>query len=342
MERINTVLGEISVAEMGKTLVHEHVACGYPLCQLDPKASFLQKEEQETGLSIVVDQFIRLKEVHGIKTIIDLTPADLGRNIDFIRPVSERSGLNIIVASGFFRDEATGTSYWRRKDADYVADWMVNELTHGIGNTGVKAGVIKLATGSTMAEHDEKNLRAGARAQKETGVSIYTHTTLGKLGPEQCDVLAEEGVNLSRVVIGHSCYNSDLRYHIGLMERGAYVGFDQIGLEMTAHTGPPDEVPDKLRLATIAGLVAAGYEQQIMLSMDVCGIYLGSTSPQHFVPSQDSHRQQLRSLGVRERSFLYLFEDFVPQLIGHGVTEETTDTIFVKNPRKWLGDVAID
>ena len=111
---------------------------------------------------------------------------------------------------------------------------------------------------------------------------------------------------------------------------------------MTAHTGPPDEVPDNLRLATIAGLVAAGYERQMMLSMDVCGIYLGSTSPQHFMPSQDSHREQLRRMGVRERSFLHLFEDFIPRLISGGVSRETIDTILIENPRRWLGDVSID
>ena len=114
-------------------------------------------------------------------------------------------------------------------------------------------------------------ISAAARAHKATGAPITTHTDEGTMGREQLAILTEEGVDPRRVVIGHSCGTADLRYHVDMLDRGAYLGFDRFGLELLQ--------PDRLRLAALIGLLGIGFERQIVLSHDTVWCWRGRPLP---------------------------------------------------------------
>ena len=155
---------------------------------------------------------------------------DLGRDIDLIAGVARRSRVHVIVATGVWW---MPQRYFSAHGVDDVAALFIRDITEGIGTSGVKAAIIKCATDTAgVTPVIENILRASARAQKATGVPISTHTwAAGRTGEAQQAIFAQEGVDLSRVIIGHSGDSDDLRYLRGLMERGSTIGMDRFGLE---------------------------------------------------------------------------------------------------------------
>src|SRR5262249_49938944 len=139
----------------------------------------------------------------GIDSIIDLSTPDLGRDVEFIRKVSEGSGMNIVVATGLWRD--IPRSFWNR-DVDKVADVFVHEITVGIERSSIKAGVIKVANDvEGVTPQGELVLRGAAQALKRTGCPISTHHwAKGEVGRRQVEIFRDEGAPLDRVCIGHS------------------------------------------------------------------------------------------------------------------------------------------
>ena len=129
----------------------------------------------------------------------------------------------------------------------------------GVGERHVRPGVIKCATGPhQIGEHEEKALRAAARTALGEGVRITTHTTMGSMGNEQLDILLEEGMPAHQIVIGHCDWNPDTAYHRSLLERGCYIGFDGVGIDMLT--------ADEVRIRNLVELTGAGFERQIVLS----------------------------------------------------------------------------
>lgn len=197
-----------------------------------------------------------------------------------------------------------------------MRDVFVGEITRGIGDTGVRAGVIKVATGAgRITPYEELVLRAAARAHRETGVPITTHTDEGTMGPEQLDVLVEEGVAPSSVVVGHCCGQSDVSYHLRLLDRGAYLGFDRFGLELLH--------PDRERLAVLIGLLGVGFASQLVLSHDTVWCWRGRTPtlPPEALPDWEP---------------TYVLRAVVPRLRGAGVAAEQIDAMLIDNPRRWF------
>ena len=174
----------------------------------------------------------KMTDLHGrgIRTIVDLTTVDLGRDIGLILDVARRSRVHVIVATGVWW---MPQRYFNVHGVDHVAELFVRDITQGIGESGVKAAIIKCATDTAgVTPVIENILRASARAQKATGVPISTHTwAAGRVGETQQAIFAQEGVDLSRVIIGHSGDSEDLEYLRGLMERGSTIGMDRFGLE---------------------------------------------------------------------------------------------------------------
>src|SRR5256712_5586846 len=165
----------------------------------------------------------------GIRAVVDLTTGDLGRDIGLIAEVAARSRLHVIVATGVWW---MPQRYFSAHGVDAAADLFIRDINQGIGTSGVKAGIIKCATDTAgVTPVIENILRASARAQKATGVPISTHTwAAGRVGETQQAIFAQEGVDLTRVIIGHSGDSADLKYLRGLMERGSTIGMDRFGL----------------------------------------------------------------------------------------------------------------
>ena len=147
------------------------------------------------------------------------------------------------------------------------------EVTEGIADTGIKAGVFKLASSKNeITDYEMVFFKAAARVSREEGIPIITHTQEGTMGPEQAQLLISEGVDPNRIMIGHMGGSTDLDYHLRTLEQGVYIAFDRFGLQ--GLVGCP---MDDRRIACIAGLISAGYVEKIMLSHDVI-LHFGETN----------------------------------------------------------------
>jgi len=318
MAKVNTVLGPISVDELGVTLMHEHLVFAYLGWDCDALAPPYDREAAATAC---VEALKGAKD-YGLKTLVDATATDMGRDVELQKMVSDRLGINIISATGFYTEKYGKAGYFKFRSIAYditneICETLVKEITQGIGDTGVKAGVIKVATGhARISSYEEKVLKAAARAQKETGVPIITHTEAGTMGPEQADLLISEGADPKRVVIGHVCGNADLKYHLSVLEKGVNIAFDRLGIDIL--------FPDKLRKACLMGLIGIGYANRILLSQDCWAWWLGR--PYEF---PDAAKPLLANW-----SYVHVFNNIIPALREAGVTEDKIHTLMVENPRR--------
>jgi len=325
MPIVNTVLGPVQASELGKTLFHEHFVFGYPGFQGD---TTLGELDEEAALQVGIAVAERVKAC-GVKTVIDPTPNECGRNPELLRKISERSGLQIICATGYYYEGESATAYFKSRarlgyDVDQeIVEMYRREINEGIGRTGIKAGVIKLASSKgEITDYEKMFFRAAAKVQKETGVTIITHTQEGTMGAEQAELLISEGADSSRIVIGHMCGNTNLTDHLRVLQTGVFVGFDRFGLEVLA--GAP---PDAVREAMLIGLMGIGYINQLLLSHDTVNYWLGRPA---IMP--DVVLQILANWHPT-----HIFDNVVPVLQKAGITDDQLDILFVKNPQRLFG-----
>jgi phosphotriesterase-related protein len=257
----------------------------------------------------------------GVRTLLDPCPIDLGRDVELMAEVAERSGVRIVCATGLYKEDFGAPAYFKFRaqfgDAlTEMTDLFVRELSEGVGGTRIRAGVIKVATGAhKITPYEELVLRAAARAHRATGAPITTHTDEGTMGGEQLDVLTGEGVPAHAIVVGHSCGSSNLDYHLGLLDRGAYLGFDRFGLELLH--------PDRARTAALIGLLGVGFERQIVLSHDTVWCWRGRAP---VVPAS----------ALADWQPTHLFRKILPRLREAGVPQAKIDAMLVENPRRYF------
>jgi phosphotriesterase-related protein len=319
MPMINTVLGSCTPADLGVTLMHEHLMIGWPGWETDAAAPPFRRQEM---LKLCVDQMHELKAL-GLRTFLDPCPIDLARDVEFMAEVAQATGVHIICATGLYKEDQGAPAYFkfRAQFSDTISEMtegFIKELTDGIGNTGIKAGILKVATQAhKISAYEESVLRAAARAAKATGARITTHTDEGTMGREQLDIFAAEGVDLTHVIIGHSCGSPDLRYHIDMLDRGCTLGFDRFGLEVLQ--------PDRLRTAALIGLLGIGFHRQIVLSHDSVWCWRGRPLPLSAELLPNWHPA-------------HVFKNIIPALHEAGVSQEKIDTMLIHNPRRFFED----
>ena len=314
MPTINSVLGPLDTADMGFTLSHEHV--------LETSAGIPQVFPQFVDRQATIREGIatfKAAYAEGLRTIVDVTTMDLGRDVRVIEEVSRGSGVNIVCTTGIWLD--IPRAFWSATPDD-IAALFIGEIEDGIEGTGIKAGVIKVANDSGgVTSEGEIILRAAARAQKATGVPISTHTWAPeRTGERQMAIFEEEGVDPSRVYIGHSNDTTDTDYLIGLMERGAWIGLDR--LPGGRREGTPDW---EGRAEVTKKLIDAGYGHRIMLSHDwSVTIKIGT-------------REALDGrLQYNPDGYLFVSRKFLPRLRELGASSEDIDRIMVDNPRRFF------
>src|SRR4029453_13380 len=167
---------------------------------------------------MLVDRMQELKSL-GVSTLVDPCPIDLGRDVEFAAEVAQASGVHVVCATGLYKEESGGAAYFKFRGAfgdavNEMTEIFIREVSEGIGSPGLKAGVIKVATGPHQVPPYERNvLIAAARAHKHTGTPITTHTDEGTMGREQLAILREEGVDPSCIIVGHSCGSAPPRSH---------------------------------------------------------------------------------------------------------------------------------
>ena len=264
MARVNTVRGPIDTAQLGTTLMHEHVfVLSAEILQNYPEV--WGDEDQRVN-----DAITRLNDLKagGVDSIVDLTVIGLGRYIPRIARIAAATELNIVVATGvytyndvpmFFHFSGPGTLL---DGPEPMTELFVRDIENGIADTDVKAAILKCATDEPgVTPGVERVLRAVAQAHRRTGVPISTHTHAAtRRGLEQQRIFAEEGVDLTRVVIGHCGDTTEIDYLEELIANGSYIGMDRFGLD--SYLSFED------RVNTVARMCERGHADRMVLSHD--------------------------------------------------------------------------
>jgi len=313
---LNTARGAIDTADLGVTLMHEHVFILSP----DITANYPEVWGDEAQRE--ADAITRLNELksRGVDSIVDLTVIGMGRYIPRVARVAAATEINIVVATGVYTYNdvpmffhLTGPS-GALGDSEPMVDMFVRDIEHGIADTGVKAGILKCATDEPgVTPGVERVLRAVAKAHRLTGVPISTHTHAAtRRGLEQQRIFAEEGVDLSRVVIGHSGDTTDLGYLEELIGNGSYIGMDRFGVDVF--------LPFEDRVNTVAQMCERGHADKMVLSHDAACFM--DWVPEELLPALPNWH------------YLHIHNDVIPALKDRGVTDEQLTTMLVDNPRR--------
>jgi predicted metal-dependent phosphotriesterase family hydrolase len=307
--RAQTVLGPIDPGELGWVLPHEHTAIA--LWHIPNRWDYWELRRDEP---VIVEELAAFRAAGG-GTVVDLTLDGVGRDPAWLAGLARATGLHLVMGSGWYRGaHYPAEALVDRRSVDALADTIVRDATVGVGETGIRAGIIgEIGTDKPwLSAQEERVHRAAARAARRTGLAITTHAVQSTVGLDQLDVFAAEGADLSRVVIGHADSNPSLDYHRAIVERGATVEFDFLGMAFT----PLERHGEDRLVEILRELLARGHVERILLSQDVC------------------HDSQLRRYGGN--GYTYLAETFLPRLRAGGVSEEEIRTMTVDNPRRLL------
>jgi phosphotriesterase-related protein len=326
MSSVETIKGTVDDGSLGQVLMHEHVFILSLEAEQDYPGQVFWNEEEKIQLAI--GKLQRLKEA-GVDTIVDLTVLNMGRYLPRLARINDAVDLNIVVASGLYTYDALPHFLQFRGPGmpiggpDPMVEMFTKDVQEGIGETGIKAGIFKCATDvQGVTPGVERVLRAVAQAHRNTGAPISTHTHAeSERGTDQQNIFAEEGVDLSRVIIGHSGDSTDLDYLKRVADRGSYLGMDRFGMDVAPYSD------FDTRVGVVADLCAAGYADQMVLSHDsICWT--------DWLPSELS---QGTPFDMPNWHLNHISEDVLPALQKRGVTDDQIKTMMVDNPKKILG-----
>jgi len=317
MPTVQAVRGPVEVSDLGPTLMHEHIFVLSPEIMQNFPEDWGDEERR------IEDAVTRMNQLaaSGVGTVVDLTVIGLGRYIPRIQAVAARTGIHIIAATGiytyndipfYFHFRGPGTALG---GPEIMVDMFVRDIERGIAETGVRAGILKCATDTPgVTKGVERVLRAVAQAHRQTGVPISTHThAVSRRGLEQQKIFREEGVDLTRVVIGHSGDTTDLDYLQELIASGSYLGMDRFGIDTI--------LPFEQRVATVAALCERGYAERMVLSHDAA--CFNDWLPERALPAV-----------LPNWHYMHIHNDVIPALKQRGVTDQQIHTMLVDNPRE--------
>jgi phosphotriesterase-related protein len=324
---VETVTGLVDAGELGTTLIHEHLRTRDEAVHVQwPQAGTLGTlPEQHVEAGGELDAALRAAKAAlelGVKTIADPTAMFLGRDIAFMREVSERTGLQVVPCTGIYTYEHL-PQFFVLRDADAMAELFVVDIEEGIQGTEIKAAFIKCAADEPgVTENIEKVHRAAARASVQTGAPIMAHSRpASDTAPRQIEIFEEEGVDLSRVQIAHTGDTDDLEYIERVLDKGVYIGMDRFGLAIF--------LPDERRIPTVLALLERGYADRMFLSAD-------SNATIDWYPFELA--EQLIAAGMAvDWTIRKVPEKVIPVLREGGMTDEQLETMMVDNARRWLG-----
>ncbi|HEX6352644.1 phosphotriesterase-related protein [Actinophytocola sp.] len=317
MGSVETVRGPVSVDALGVTLMHEHV---FVLSE-EIRRNYPRLWDEEQRVADAVD---RLRSVagRGVRTIVDPTVLGLGRDVARVARINAEVDINIIVATGlytyrdvpfFFHYHGPGTMFG---GPEPMVDMFVQDITEGIADTGIKAAFLKCAIETELSPDVERVMNAVAETHKRTGAPITVHTSAPhRTGLVAQEIFRREGVDLGRVVIGHSGDTADVDHLRELIDNGSVLGMDRFGLDVL--------LPGDQRVATIATLAAEGYADRMVLAQDA------SCHIDWFPPG---FREQV----APNWHFNHIHDDVLPALRAAGVTEPQITTMLVDNPRRYF------
>jgi phosphotriesterase-related protein len=315
MGEVQTVRGRIPAGSLGMTLPHEHTRC--VLWQIPNRWDYWQLTGEE---DVITGELARFAAAGGT-CLVDVTLDAIGRDPARLERLAGASGLDLVMGCGWYRH-----AYYPpearigQRTVDDLADELVAEFRDGVRGTGIRPGIIgEIGTDKPWLTGEEERVhRAAARAARQTGMAVTTHAVLSDVGLAQLRVFEDEGLDPGRVVIGHADSYPDAAYHRAIVERGANVEFDFLGMAFT----PVERHGEPRLIRLLLALLDAGHAESILLSQDVC------------------HDSQL--VTYEGHGYTYLAEAFLPRLRASGVDESTIRSLTIDNPRRILTLAAPD
>jgi predicted metal-dependent phosphotriesterase family hydrolase len=288
---------------------HEHTQC--TLWHIQNRWDYWELTPDEP---IILEELAALKAAGGT-LLADLTLPGIGRDPLWLRRISERSGIHIVMGGGWYR-----TAYYppetliEKRSVDSLAEELVHDATVGVGDTGIRIGILgEIGTDKPwVTPSEERVFRAVARCARRTGLAISTHAVLSDVGAAQLTILEDEGVDPGRVVICHADSYPILDHYLSLIARGASIEFDFLGMSFS----PQEKYGEGRVIDLLLELVDRGHADRILLSHDVC------------------HNSQLRH--YEGNGYTYLSSAFLPRLRERGLGEAEIDQITRVNPRRLL------
>jgi phosphotriesterase-related protein len=323
--QVQTVQGSVDTAELGEVLMHEHIFVLNPDIQQNYPGEWGSEEQR---VADAVEKLTALAGT-GVRTILDPTVIGLGRYIPRIQQIAAQVDLNIVVATGCYTYDDVPFFFHYRGPAlneavgaevpDPMVDMFVGDIEDGIAGTGVKAGVLKCAIDHQgMTPGVERVMRAVAKAHRRTGVPITVHTHPGsQQGLAVQKVLADEGVDPRRVVLGHSGDTTDADHLSELADAGFVLGMDRFGINL--------DTTFEARADIVVEMCRRGYAESMVLSQDA-SCYIDWIEP------------EVMALLPQWR-YTHIHEEVLPYLREHGVTDEQIQTMLVANPRRYFENV---
>lgn len=337
---IQTVKGRIAPEQLGKTMTHEHFLwdqrCWW---RGDPEdlslREFVHQEVKMENLGMLryhahqnLDNIVQLDvalaieeakifKMAGGSSIVDATSIGIGRDPEALLAISEMTGLNVIMGAGYYV-AASHPAEIRNLDKVRIAGKIINEFNNGVKDTGIKPGIIGEIGVSDVADPGEiKVLQAAAIAQREVSAPIFIHPPIFETkGHAILDILEKAGADPARIVMCHCDPTLDQpEYHDALAKRGAYIEYDQFGLEIFALEGrflPSDTE----RIRAVKRQIDNGNLTKIVVSQDVC----------------------FKICLVKYGGFGYghILRDILPLMKNAGIADADLETILVENPKKLL------
>jgi phosphotriesterase-related protein len=307
---IQTVTGPVEPDELGIVLMHEHVITRSP----GIAEAFPDTYPRQAVIDQCAAVLARLRADWGVQTLADHTTIELGRDIEILREISVRSGMQIIACTGTW---AEPSAYYHHRSPEHSASLFSREIRAGVTDTGIRPGIVKCGIGDEgLTSVTERTIRAAALTHLDTGVPISVHTSsANKNGLVAARILQAEGADPRRVIIGHSGDTEDFGYLHALLDEGVWLGMDRFGIE--------DRLEDSRRVRVVARLCSEGHTRRLLLSHDA-SCWSGRLTEQY-------------KASVRPHwNFSRIFQYVLPALQDAGTPPAAIDTMLRVNPRELL------
>ena len=309
MPHVQTVLGPVEPGDLGFTLPHEHTQIA--LWHVPARWDYWQLSRDEP---LILEELAAFRDAGG-GSLVDLTLPGVGRDPSWLAGIARASGLHVVMGCGWYRGAYyPAETLVDRRSVDDLTDELVREATDGVGDTGIRPGIIgEIGTDKPwVSALEERVHRAAARAARRTGLAITTHSVLSPVGLDQLRILEDEGADPGRVVIGHADSYPHLDHYLAILERGSCIEYDFLGMSFT----PAERHGEGRIVELLCELLARGHIERVLLSQDVC------------------HYSQLQRYGGN--GYAYLARTFLPRLREAGVSDAEIETMTVANPRRLL------
>jgi len=344
--KVLSVLGPIDPDSLGIVLAHEHILADMTAYFVEPQAATDKHIAHEPVSSEILywvhthlmgnrddlvmnDEELAIKELLRFKmagggTVVEMSCIGLGRDPLGLQRIARATGLHIIMGAGYYVS-CSHPDYLKKKNEHEVAEEIVKDITGGVGNTGVRAGIIgEVGCSIPLDDSERKVLRASAIAQRMTGAAINIHPSrTDELLLESIEILEKSGADLSRVVISHAGHFPFSRETIkGLAKTGCYIEFDTFGhpalpIECFTQETRLLEMPSEVqRIYHIRELISEGFLNRILISQDCC-----------------FKHKYVKYGGY---GYAHILEHIVPWMKQREITKEQIHTIVVENPKRVL------